>query len=63
MTDTSHVPVKIIRETEKAYLLENVETKESAFFPKSQIHFDRMNHKTMEGVCVIPDWLLDAKGW
>jgi len=55
---------EVVRETDKAYLLRDREDAgRSAFFPKSQVSFQRRNIKTGEAVAEIPLWLLTEKGW
>jgi hypothetical protein len=54
----------VIRETAAAYLLQDrEETTREAFFPKSQVSFQRRNIKTGEATAEIPLWLLTEKGW
>lgn len=60
--EESKLKVKVLEEREKAYLLLNEEGKED-WFPKSQVSFERRNVKTQEGTAIIPDWLLENKGW
>lgn len=65
------VEVKVIRETERSYLFEDIEWSQlashdgdaEAFFPKSQVHFARRNVKTGLAAAMIPGWLLIEKGW
>jgi len=61
-TETHSVEVRLVRESDKAYLLEHKEHGES-WFPKSQIHFENMNHKSNVGCACIPTWLMEAKKW
>jgi hypothetical protein len=59
-------PVKLIRETERAYLVERTDMKgkeKTQFFPKSQVHWDRYNVNKHEGVLIVPSWLVEKKGW
>jgi hypothetical protein len=54
----------VIRETAAAFLLQDrEELSRQAFFPKSQISFQRRNIKTGEATAEIPLWLLTEKGW
>lgn len=54
----------VIRETAAAYLLQDrEEPSRQAFFPKSQISFQRRNIKTGDATAEIPLWLLTEKGW
>jgi hypothetical protein len=62
-TETDEVPVRVRSETGKAFELEDKESGGVAWFPKSQIHFERRNVKTGDAVAVIPLWLLKGKGW
>lgn len=60
--NTTEISVIIKRETEKAYLLqEKGETHDESWFPKSEVHFSYRNGD--EATAVIPDWLLEQKGW
>ena len=58
--DTTKIPVTIKDETQKAYLLVNHGGSEE-WFPKSEVHFSYRNGT--EANAVIPDWLLEKKGW
>lgn len=68
-SDTEPVPVLVVRETEKAYLMQDRGQDDDgsedseAWFPKSQIHFEQRNVKTGKAIAVIPMWLLKEKGW
>ena len=54
----------VIKETEKAYLLQDADnTDREAYFPKSQTSFKMRNMKTGKATAEIPLWLLEAKGW
>ena len=54
----------VIRETEKAYLLQDDDCPErQSYFPKSQVSFARRNIKTGAATAEIPLWLLAEKGW
>ena len=65
------VEVKVIRELDRCYIFEDIEWSHlashdgdaEAFFPKSQIHFNRRNIKTGLASAMIPGWLLIEKGW
>lgn len=58
------VAVRVVKETEKAYFLRDKdEMGEDAWFPKSQISFERRNTKTGDAIAEIPNWLLKEKGW
>jgi hypothetical protein len=59
--DDSVVSVLIIDETEKAYLFHNEGKQE--WFPKSEVHFESRNIKTGKARAIIPDWLMQKKGW
>jgi len=64
MTDESEkIPVDILRETEAAYLLRRQSDGTEAWFPKSQIVWERRNQLKQVGVADIPDWLLEKKDW
>lgn len=61
-TDTVHVI--ILRETPAAWLMRDRDNPErQAYFPQSEITFQRRNIKTGDAVAEIPLWLLKAKGW
>lgn len=63
-SDTEKVPCKVLKETDKAFFLQDdFDTSRKAYFPKSQVSFERRNMKTGIAVAVIPLWLLEAKGW
>jgi hypothetical protein len=54
----------VIRETSAAFLLEDRdEPGRQAWFPKSQISFQRRNIKSGDALAEIPEWLLEEKGW
>lgn len=63
-TETDTVKCTVISESDKAYQLKdsNDETR-IAWFPKSEVCFERRNIKTGAAVAEIPLWLLEAKGW
>lgn len=62
--ETDHVLVTVLKETTRAWLLQDSSAPERAdYFPKSQIHFSRRNTRTGKALAVIPLWLLYAKGW
>lgn len=62
--ETETVNVTIIRETQAAWLMRDKENPErEAYFPQSEITFQRRNIKTGDAVAEIPLWLLEAKGW
>ena len=64
MSDIEPCPVEILKETDKAiYLRDKNEVGEPAWFPKSQVSFERRNIKTGDAIAEIPDWLLKTKGW
>lgn len=62
--ETDKVRCVVVGETAKAYSLRdgNDETR-VAWFPKSEISFERRNIITGVAVAEIPLWLLEAKGW
>jgi len=58
------VAVRILRETDKAYeLQEHDDVARIAWFPKSQVSFKRRNIHTGHATAEIPLWLLREKGW
>ena len=59
--DESTVSVTILDETEKAYLF--LHGTQQAWFPKSEVYFESRNLKTCKAIAIIPDWLLQKKGW
>jgi len=62
--ETEIVRCQVIRETAAAYLLrDRDEITREAYFPKSQVSFQRRNIKTGEATAEIPLWLLTEKGW
>lgn len=61
--DKTEVGVEIMRETEKSLLLKHIGTGRQAWFPYSQIYFTYKSERKQKGTCVVPDWLLKAKGW
>jgi len=62
--ETETVNVTILRETRAARLMRDRDNPErEAYFPQSEITFQRRNIKTGEAVAEIPLWLLEAKGW
>lgn len=64
MSDIEDVSVTVVKESPKAYFLkDNDGTGEDAWFPKSQVSFERRNIKTGDAVAKIPNWLLEKKGW
>lgn len=63
MEDTTPIPVRVIRETDKAYLLRDDSEENEAWFPKSQISWKQYNPTTKQGIADIPDWLLVKAKW
>ena len=62
--ETETIHVTILRETRAAWLMRDRDNPErEAYFPQSEITFQRRNIKTGEAVAEIPLWLLEAKGW
>lgn len=62
--ETDTVVCWILEEREKSFKLrDDNDFEREAFFPKSQINFDRRNVKTGRAVAQIPVWLLKEKGW
>jgi hypothetical protein len=58
------VACQFISETEAAFLLEQADRPgRQAWFPKSQVSFQRRNIKTGDAMAEIPAWLLREKGW
>jgi RNase P/RNase MRP subunit p29 len=62
-TETDNVACIVVNETDKAFRLRDKSEDREAWFPKSEIHFERRNVKTGDAVAVIPLWLLTSKGW
>lgn len=64
MSEFEPVAVTVLKETEKAFQLRDKdEMGPDAWFPKSQISFERRNIKTGDAIAEIPNWLLKEKGW
>jgi len=63
--ETDKVKVTVKDESPKAYLMADNEhpEREAAWFPKSEVSFDRRNIHTGDALAVIPLWLLKSKGW
>jgi len=61
--ETDTVNVTVVRETEKGYLLNDENHCGQAWFPKSEVCFERRNIKTGKAVAIIPLWLIEANGW
>lgn len=62
--ETETVACVVLKETEKAYYLEDGDNPDrAAWFPKSQVSFRSRNVKTGVAVAEIPLWLLENKGW
>ena len=62
--ETDDVECVVLRETEKAYALQDKSDPDRRdFFPKSQVSFKRRNVNTGEALVEIPLWLLREKGW
>lgn len=62
--ETADVEVLIMKESDKAFLLQSIEEPEKeSWFPKSEVVFNYRNIKTGKATANIPIWLLAAKGW
>ena len=61
--ETDIVECHVVRETDKAYLLRDGETKKESWFPKSEVVFEERNIKTGHAHADIPIWILENKGW
>lgn len=62
--ETDKVAVIVKDESGKAYLLADKGNPDrEAWFPKSEVSFDRRNVKTGDALAEIPIWLLKAKEW
>lgn len=59
--ETDIIKVTVVKETPKAFLLS--EGEKEAWFPKSQVSFQRRNIKTGEAVAEIPLWLIEKNNW
>lgn len=60
------VEVRLIRETEKAYLLTSVETKKTSWFPKSMVEIEEETTGTVkydENLNVITKYLATMPTW
>ena len=63
--ETTVLDVYILYETDKAYQLidRNGDETDTAWFPKSELVWERLNHIKKEGRVEIPNWLLDKNNW
>lgn len=61
--ESDTVEVQKVGETDKSYILEGANGQPKAYFPKSEVYFERINPETGCGFANIPNWLLDDRGW
>lgn len=60
--NTNEFEVEISKETEKAFLLKNVDTLKESWFPKTTVSFNpRRPNDT--GAAVISSWILEKNKW
>lgn len=70
-SELQDVEVRLIRETEKAYLLTSVETKKTSWFPKSMVDieeetteavkYDENLNVITKHLATMPTWLAETK--